>query len=300
MKKVLLGVFSIVLFFSLAGCISVEVSETTALRAQDNSEAAAAVGKLMDDLTATALTLDAGKTLSPLATDKDAVFFFDSKPYTRGELADYMGKIYGSLKTMSMKWDRKYVKALGPDAAVWIAVGKGKSVAKTGENYEEYLTETWIWQKIEGKWQVVHSHESVVSLPNAEKRQKIEKALSQFAVELQNEPPAAEDIYGAIEKFLSRNPEILGSAYSMNPELGKKASSYLFRNADKFERRSTPTSYDYAAADWYAKSVKSGKAEWSEPYYDIDGARIFMITCSIPVYGKDRKLLGVITADIGL
>jgi hypothetical protein len=42
-------------------------------------------------------------------------------------------------------------------------------------------------------------------------------------------------------------------------------------------------SYDYSSAKWYAKSAKSGKTEWSAPYYDIDGAGLFMITCSIPV-----------------
>jgi len=300
MKRVLLGTVSILLLFISSGCISVAVLESATPQEQDNPEVAATVGKLMDELTATAQTLDAEKTLVPLSKDKDAVFFFDSKPYTRSELAHYMGKIYGSLKTMSMKWDRKYVKALGSDAAVWIAIGKGNSVSKTGESYEEFLTETWIWQRIDGKWQVVHSHESVVSLPNAEKKDKIEKALTQFTMELQNDPPTAENVYGSIEKFLSKNPDILGSAYSMNPELGKKASFYLFRNGAKFEQRPTPTSYDYASADWYVKSVKSGKSEWSEPYYDIDGASIFMVTCSIPVYGKDKKLLGVITADLGI
>ncbi len=302
MRKVLLGTVSILLFFALTSCISVSVTESVETSAVDNPEVAAAVAKLMDELTRTAQTLDAEKTLAPLSKDKDAVFIFDSKPYTRSELAHCMGKIYGSLKTMSMKWDMECVKVLGPDSAAWIACGKGKSVSKSGESYEEYLTETWIWQRIDGKWQVVHSHESVVSLPNAEKRAKIENALTQFTLELQKDTPTAENIYGTIENFLSKNAEILGSAYSMNPELGKKASFYSFRKipGPGFERRSTPTTYDYAVAEWYLKSVKAGKAEWSEPYYDIDGAGVFMVTCSIPVYDKDKKLLGVITADLGL
>ncbi len=300
MKRVLLGTVSILLFIALSGCISVEVIESGTPQSQDNPEISATVGKLMDDLTRTAVTLDAEKTLAPLSKDKDAVFFFDSKPYTRNELSHCMGKIYGSLKTMSMTWDRKYVKVLGPDAAVWIACGKGKSVSKSGELYDEFLTETWIWQKIEGKWQVVHSHESVASLPNAEKKEKIEKALTQFSLEMQKDPPTAENIYASIEKFLSKNPEIIGSAFSMNPEAGKKASFYLFKSGTVFERRGTPTTYDYAGADWYLNSVKTGKAEWIEPYYDIDGAGIFMVTCSIPVYSKEKKLLGVVTADLGI
>ncbi len=300
MKKVLLGTVSILLFLALSGCISVAVTSSSATQEQDNSKIAATITKLMDELSRTAETLDAEKTLAPLSKDKDAVFFLDSKPYTRSELVHYLGKIYGSLRSMSIKMDSNSVKVLGPDAAVWIACGKGKSVSKSGESFEEYLTETWIWQKIDGKWQVTHYNETVVSLPNAEKKGKVEKALAQYSMELKDNPPTAETIYGSIESFLSKNPEILGSSFSMNPEEGSRASFYSFRGAAGFERKGTPTSYDYTAADWYQKSVKTGKAEWSEPYYDIDGAGTFMLTCSIPVYSKDKKLLGVITADLRL
>lgn len=300
MKRTIFGTVSILSLLALSGCSSVPVSKTEMLQAQENSEVAAAVRKCMDGLTGKAQALDAGKVLAPLSTDKDAVFFFDSKPYTRSELIHCIGKIYGSLKSTSMKWDRQYVKVLGPDAAVWIACGKCKSVTKSGESSEELLTETWVWQRVADKWQVIHSHESVASLPDARKKAGVEKALTKYIMELKKESMTAESFYGSMETFLSKNPDILGSAYATNPELGKKASFYLYRNGAKFERRPTPTSYDYAAAEWYTKSVKSGKGEWSEPYYDIDGADTYMVTYTIPVYGKNKQLLGVITADLGL
>jgi hypothetical protein len=297
MRKILLGTVSILLFFATTFRLPAAAPESAT---KTNLEIAATIEKLMDELSRTAETLDAEKTLAPLSKDKDAVFFLDSKPYTRSELIHYLGKLYGALKTMSIKMDRKCVKVLSPDAAVWIACGKGKSVSKSGESFEEYLTETWIWQRIEGKWQVIHYNETVASLPNAEKKGKIEKALTQFALELQKDVPTAENIYGNIEKFLSKNPEILGSSFSMNPEGGNKASFYSYRSGTGFTRHGAPTTYDYAAAEWYVKSVKTGKVEWSEPYYDIDGAGVFMVTCSIPVYSKEKKLLGVVTADLGI
>lgn len=267
----------------------------------NEADIAATINRLMEASTRTAMaTLDAEKTLEPLSKDRDAVFFFGSKPYARGELIQVVRKMYGTFKSMSLKMDKVNVKVLGPDAAVWIAVGKGKAVSKSGESSEEYLLETWIWQKLEGKWQVVHYHESAASLPNAEKRGIIEKALSQFAAKLQKNPPTAQSIAGTIEKFLAKNPGIVGSAFALNPARGNKASFYVYRSDTGFARRSTPTSYNYTEADWYAKSAHTGKTEWSEPYYDSDGAGLYMVTCSIPVYSKEKELLGVITADLGL
>jgi len=297
MRKML---FAAVLFISIL-CLNSSNAADPDSGKQDNAEIAATINKLMDQLTQTAGTLDAEKTLAPLTQDKDAVFFCDSKPYTRKELTHFLRGMYGKLKSMSIKMDKPHVKVLGSNAAVWIACGKGTSVSKTGQLFEEYLTETWIWQKIEGQWQVVHYHESVASLPNAEKRMAIEKSLQPFAADLQENPPTPENIYKQIENYLLKNPDVAGTAFATSPESGKKASFYVFRKREGgFEKRGTPASYDYATAEWYAKSAKSGKTEWSEPYYDIDGADFFMVTCSMPVYNKQRQLIGVITADLGL
>ncbi len=263
-----------------------------------DSELSAAVDAMMQDLMRRAETLDAEKTLDVLSRDKGALFFLDSKPYSREELVHYLGSIYRNLKSMKTKMDNICVKKLGPDAAVWIAVGKSKSQDKSRKNYEEYLTETWIWQKKDGKWEVVHSHESVAILPDAEKKEKVERALNEFAVQLQNSPPKPEETHNVIEDFLAKNPEILGSAYATNPDTGRKSSDYSFRMGGKFERKNTPSTYDYTEAEWFERSARTGKPHWSEPYYDIDGASTFMITCSVPVYGKDKVLLGVVTADI--
>ncbi len=298
MKKVWYVVFSLLI---VSAFIDRLIAADSAVRQQNDTEISNTIRRLMEELNRTANeTLDAEKTLASLTKDKDAVFFFDSKPYRREELIDCLRKLYGSLSTISMKMSQIRVKVLGPDAAVWIACGKGQAVGKSGESSEEFLTETWIWQRIEGRWQVVHYHESVTRLPNAMKRAKIEKALTQFTAKLQKAQLTAEGISAAIEKFLSGNPEIVGSAYATNPVRGPKAAYYVYRDQAGFARRGTPTNYDYSEADWYAKSAKTGKAEWSEPYYDMDGARIYMMTCSVPVYSRGKELLGVITADLGI
>ena len=69
---------------------------------QDNAEIAATINKLTEQLSRAAETLDAEKTLAPLTKDKDAIFFFDSKPYTLNELTHSLKGIYGNLKSMSI------------------------------------------------------------------------------------------------------------------------------------------------------------------------------------------------------
>lgn len=121
----------------------------------------ASVCEQMNTLMRTAETFDAAKALTVLSDDADAVFFFDSKPYSKQKLIEALTTIYATLSSMKTDMGKPRVTVLGPDAAVWTATGTVRSVGKTGEIYVEALTETWIWQRQNGAWRVVHSHESV-------------------------------------------------------------------------------------------------------------------------------------------
>ncbi|MEI6783496.1 MAG: nuclear transport factor 2 family protein [Verrucomicrobiota bacterium] len=290
--------FAVPILISLA-TLNFAVAGEADVVSPGDAEIVAIINGLMERVSRTAETLDAEKTLAPLTRDRDAVFFFDAKPYTRGELTHCLGRLYGTLRSMSIKMDKTCVKVLGPDSAVWIACGKGQSISKSGKPSEEYLTETWVWQRKAGTWQVVHHHESVAALPSADQKRQVEKSLAKFAGKLQKRPPAPSKISGLLEAFLRKDPNLTGSAYAMCPERGNKASFYVYRSGEGFARHGTPTSYDYTTAEWYAKAAKAGKPEWSEPYYDIDGAGIFMVTCSFPIYNTQKELLGVVTADLG-
>lgn len=51
---------------------------------------------------------------------------------------------------------------------------------------------------------------------------------------------------------------------------------------------------------WYKAGANSGgKAAWTSPYLD-HVTNISMITLAVPFYDKDKKFLGVTTADIDL
>lgn len=156
MKKAIVALLMAVGFLVNVSCFAGSEEETVST-----------IIKLMDNVSRTAETFDAKKALSVLSDSKDAVFFLNGKAYTKQAIIAQLTKIYGSLKTMKIDMYKPVVKLLSPDTAVWIATGKGSSITKSGKKYDESLTETWIWQKIDGKWQVIHYHETAVPAPGS-------------------------------------------------------------------------------------------------------------------------------------
>jgi len=112
-----------------------------------------------------------------------------------------------------------------------------------------------------------------------------------------------------VKELLSRdiglNDDIYGMALGLEP--GTLASvpgefcMYVFREGEtiRFRRLDTPQ-YRYRQMAWYKDPLTSGKAMWSEPYFDKGGGEVLMSTFSVPVMGPNGKALGIATADISL
>ena len=109
-------------------------------------------------------------------------------------------------------------------------------------------------------------------------------------------------ITALIRRTLEKNHSLYGCAVAMVPEktpLGKYAD-YGYRGAHGFEKRSLSSdSYDYLAWDWFRDTVESGKAVWSEPYFDEGGGDTLMTTYSTPIR-RNGEIIGVATIDISL
>jgi sigma-B regulation protein RsbU (phosphoserine phosphatase) len=58
-------------------------------------------------------------------------------------------------------------------------------------------------------------------------------------------------------------------------------------------------SYEYTAWEWYREPKAKGRAHWSEPYFDVGGGNVLMMTYSVPIR-RDGRFVGVATADIAL
>jgi len=60
-----------------------------------------------------------------------------------------------------------------------------------------------------------------------------------------------------------------------------------------------PSTYDPRKRGWYQRAAETGQIGWSDLYVDAAGAGL-MITCSVPLYDEQDKLIGVVAADVTL
>jgi len=113
-----------------------------------------------------------------------------------------------------------------------------------------------------------------------------------------------DDVKKLIQNFLNTKEDAYGSTVSFQPsslDAGKDlVGPYYHRVGDKLVYTDlAQPSYNYPKWDWYKIPIETGKPLWSEPYIDLGGGNITMITYSLPFY-KDDKPWGVATVDIAL
>jgi len=58
-----------------------------------------------------------------------------------------------------------------------------------------------------------------------------------------------------------------------------------------------PADYDPRCRPWYRRAVEADAPVWSRPYVDIDGHTL-VLTCSVPIRGREGGLLGVAGIDL--
>lgn len=118
------------------------------------------------------------------------------------------------------------------------------------------------------------------------------------------EQPDRPALERSLREMLASNADIYGTTASFEPYAFSKNieyfAPYAFRKGDGVELTSLNTpGYRYYKWDWYMLPRSTGKALWSEPYYDDGGGNALMCTYSVPVYRKG-SFAGVVTADITL
>ncbi|MDD5495772.1 MAG: SpoIIE family protein phosphatase [Candidatus Omnitrophica bacterium] len=117
-----------------------------------------------------------------------------------------------------------------------------------------------------------------------------------------------EEMLKLLKSMVENNPAIYGSTAAFEPNAFDKDSlyfaPYFYRSGDRVEFKYLGNdSYRYFYLDWYQIPRELGRPVWSEPYYDVGGGDILMSTYSVPFYadiGKEKKFMGIVTADISL
>ena len=115
------------------------------------------------------------------------------------------------------------------------------------------------------------------------------------------------DSLGAVSRrILETNPGIVGSTIALVPGYDSRRplySPYCFRTpgSDTITFSSLATEeYDYPSKEWFVKPLETGSGYWSEPYVDVGGGDILMVTYSVPILDREGRQAAVLTADISL
>jgi sigma-B regulation protein RsbU (phosphoserine phosphatase) len=111
-----------------------------------------------------------------------------------------------------------------------------------------------------------------------------------------------------VRDVLTANPAVFGSAIAFEPYAFKTnllyycPYAYITSNGVELQHLGGEN-YQYFEWDWYKVARSLESAIWCEPYFDEGAGNIVMATYSVPFYrgkGKNRKCMGVVTADISL
>ena len=138
------------------------------------------------------------------------------------------------------------------------------------------------------------------AMTDEQRRAKTEAALGSFATKLADEGAMSDErVFQALETYLERNKFIFGAAYASPPDKSGPEQTakvlYVYRQEGRLLRDFRPA-YAFAkaaTAAWYTAPLKSGKAEWSAPYLDLDGAgaQVEMVTYSLPFHTYGRLVV---------
>ena len=132
--------------------------------------------------------------------------------------------------------------------------------------------------------------------------EKVPKSLAYF---LENTSYAGGELIDLLRSVIENNPEIYGATIAFEPYAYSRNSlyfaPYFYKGKGKIEFKYIP--YEYFYWDWYQIPKELNRPAWTEPYYDVGAGNIIMSTYSVPFYKTvlgERKLMGVVTADISL
>jgi len=262
------------------------------------------INRLMSKMTFFADHLNADSLLYYLSDDTAAMFVTAGMGYPKKTFGLVVKNLYRELKEQNMQVIHADVVVSNPGSGIWTGALKSKYITMDDKTGEEFLCETWVWQRGASGWKVVHFHESILNLPGPEERSLVENALGILAKEISGKKVSPGDMPVILTSFLKKYPRVYGATLAFAPIMadGKEhvAAPYIYRYGNGFKQVDLPESYDYTKSEWYREPVTRKSPWWSNPYYDDGGGGTVMVTYSIPIYTNEGNLAGVLTSDLEL
>ncbi|MCX6256572.1 MAG: cache domain-containing protein [Bacteroidia bacterium] len=264
--------------------------------------AADSVNLIMSKIVSHAEKLEYKQICNWLSHDSLALNFINTGYYNYNQTADVFKEAYSHMSAEKFMPKKTSTIALSPDVVLWLAYGNAWGADSAGRTFVQIIAETWLWQKLNGKWTVVHYHESTRHMPTTETKMRIEKSLARYANDLKNKNLASREMFPVLKDYLEHIADAKGVVFAFKPFLVNDDTTmkaqYMYRNNCMLVKTTLPKKFNYTRADWYKNSIIIRQYFWTEPYFDGGGCGTWVITCGVPVYNKNDQVVGVIAADL--
>jgi sigma-B regulation protein RsbU (phosphoserine phosphatase) len=122
--------------------------------------------------------------------------------------------------------------------------------------------------------------------------------------------PDEADLDRLLQQFIPGDPQVYGAAVAFADQDhaagggGERRVLYYHRLSGRPQDLGTADlasdDYRYWEREWYTRPLRTGKPGWSEPYRDVGGGGVAMVTWSVPLHGPHGEIQGVVTADLRL
>lgn len=178
--------------------------------------------------------------------------------------------------------------------AIFCAVGT--VFLRYGEDREERLVSKYATLIVENSVQKLAGEISRIENLLATSAPLVEKRIGNSA-----------ELMPLVEQIVKTDTLIMGGCIALHPGMQAKAPEtmlmeYVCRDSDGSWRHKHlgDSAYDYTGMPWYTDVLRSGRAVWSEPYFDAGGGNDMMVTCSYPLHDEAGEIVAVLTADVAL
>lgn len=115
--------------------------------------------------------------------------------------------------------------------------------------------------------------------------------------------PTEEEIFRLLEQFLDANPQLSGVAVGFENNVFPVNSGpygtacYVTNVSGTKERLYLGKIHDFHDKVWYREAARTNRPYWSNPFLETSMQRV--VSCfSVPLYGFDNRLVGVLALDM--
>ena len=129
------------------------------------------------------------------------------------------------------------------------------------------------------------------------------KTLAMLAEKHINQP---DSIYAATRLAVSTLRENTSMAVAYIPDYFPKLGRYFEACSSRitedsiYTRQIGSADHDYMQMEWFQNGLEIDSCWWSEPYLDNSGSQTYVVSCSVPVHGKNGAVVAVVCVDLSL